>query len=70
MIVAHQKTEIRKIALGYDLKYKISNMRMETYLAPAYAQLKKRHPKLYYEEFIEELVKVRAQAREEARKRA
>lgn len=64
------KAEIGKIALGYDLKYKISNMRMETYLAPAYAQLKKRHPELHYEEFIEELVKVRAHAREEARKRA
>ena len=36
------KTEIRKIALGYDLKYKISNMRMETYLAPEYLQLRRK----------------------------
>jgi hypothetical protein len=60
------KTEIRKIALGYDLKYKISNMRMETYLAPEYAQLKQGHPELHYEEFIEEVVKVREQARGQA----
>jgi hypothetical protein len=60
------KAEITKIALGYDLKYKISNMRMETYLAPAYVQLKKVHPELHYEEFIEEVVKVRERARKRA----
>src|SRR5208282_2227444 len=50
------KTEIRKIALGYDLKYKINNMRMETYLAPEYVQLKKGHPELRFEEFIKEVI--------------
>jgi len=60
------KTEITKIALGYGLQYKISNMRMETYLAPEYGQLKKRHPELHYEEFIEELTKAREQARKGA----
>jgi hypothetical protein len=60
------KTEIRNIALGFDLKYKISNMRMETYLAPAYADLKRRHSELRFEEFISEIVQVR----EEGRKRA
>jgi len=57
------KTEIRKIALGYDLKYKISNMRMETYLAPEYLQMKRRYSELCFVEFIDELVKVRADAR-------
>jgi hypothetical protein len=57
------KTEIGKIALGYDLKYKISNMRMETYLAPEYLQLRRRHSELNFVEFIDELVKVRAEAR-------
>jgi len=60
------QTEIRKIALGYDLKYKISNMRMETYLAPAYVQLKRKYLELHYEEFIGKLVEVRAQARQRA----
>jgi|GEM_PF-6353475 len=64
------KAEIRKIALGYGLQYKVSNMRMETYLAPEYAQLKREHPKLRFEEFIQEVVEVREQAREQARKRA
>jgi hypothetical protein len=48
--------------LGYDLKYKISDMRMEAYLAPAYVHLKKRHSELRFEEFIGELAKVRRQA--------
>ncbi len=60
------KTEVRKIALGYDLKYKISNMRMETYLAPEYVQLKKGHPELRFEEFIKEVIEVREQARKRA----
>jgi len=60
------KTEVRKIALGYDLKYKISNMRMETYLAPEYAQLKRRHPELRFEEFIKEVIEDREQARKSA----
>jgi len=34
------KAEIRKIALGFELKYKISNMRMTTYIAPAYLELR------------------------------
>jgi hypothetical protein len=38
-------------------------MRMETYLAPEYVQLKKRHPELRFEEFIKEVVEVREQAR-------
>jgi CheY-like chemotaxis protein len=60
------KPEIRKIALGYELKYKISNMRMETYLAPAYVHLKKSHSELRFEEFIKEVVKVRKEERARA----
>jgi hypothetical protein len=60
------KTEIRKIALGCDLKYKISNMRMEAYLIPEYLQLRRRHSELHFVEFIDELVKVRAVARNNA----
>lgn len=57
------KTEIREKALGYPLKYRINNHLMKIYLAPAYLQLRQRYPGLRYEEFIEELVKVREQAR-------
>jgi hypothetical protein len=57
------KTEIREKALGYPLKYRSNNHLMKSYLAPAYLQLRQRHPELRYEEFIEELVKVREQAR-------
>jgi hypothetical protein len=64
------KVEIRKIALGYGLQYKISNMWMETYLAPEYAQLKRSRPELRFEELIQEVIQVREQAREQARKRA
>jgi len=64
------KAEIRKIALGYGLQYKISNMRMETYLAPEYARLKREHPEVHFEEFIKEVIEIREQAREQARKRA
>jgi CheY-like chemotaxis protein len=62
------KTEVRKIALGFDLKYKISNMRMETYIAPEYLQLRRRHSELHFVEFIDEVVKVRAEARTKAGK--
>jgi hypothetical protein len=57
------KTEIGKLALGYDLKYKINPHLMTTYLAPEYLQLRRRHSELHFVEFIEELVRVRAQAR-------
>ncbi|MGP8143061.1 MAG: hypothetical protein ACLQBU_14395 [Terriglobales bacterium] len=60
------KTEIGEIALGFDLKYKISNMRMATYLAPAYVQLKGRHSELRFEEFINEVIKIREQGRKKA----
>jgi hypothetical protein len=42
------KAEISEIALGFELKYKISNMRMKTYIAPAYGQLKRRHPEVNF----------------------
>jgi CheY-like chemotaxis protein len=60
------KTEVRKIALGFDLKYKISNMRMETYIAPEYLQLRRRHSELHFVEFMDEVVKVRADAQKGA----
>jgi len=50
--------------LGFDLKYKISNMRMEAYIAPEYLQLRRRHAELHFVEFIDEMVKVRAEARQ------
>jgi hypothetical protein len=57
------KTEIGKLALGYDLKHKINPYLMGTYLTPAYLQLRRRHSELHFVEFIEELVQVREQAR-------
>jgi len=60
------KAEIQEIALGFDPEYMFNEAWMEEYLAPKYAQLKRRHPELQYAEFIEELTK----AREQARKRA
>jgi hypothetical protein len=60
------KTEIRALALGYDLKYGINPHLMGTYLSPAYLQLRRRHSELRFVEFIEELVKVREQARSRA----
>ena len=60
------KAEIGDLALGYDLKYKINPHLMATYLTPAYLQLRRRHSELHFVEFIEELVKVRAQARKSA----
>jgi hypothetical protein len=60
------KTEIRELALGYDLKYGINPHLMGTYLTPAYLQLRRRHSELHFVEFIEELVRVREQARKRA----
>jgi hypothetical protein len=59
-------TEIRTLALGYDLKYKINPYLMGTYLTPAYLQLRRTHSELHFVEFIEELVSVREQARKRA----
>ncbi|MGA8736213.1 MAG: hypothetical protein WB558_20010 [Terriglobales bacterium] len=56
------KTEIGKLALGYNLKYKINPHLMWDYLTPAYLQLRRRHSALNFVQFIEELVKVREQA--------
>jgi predicted solute-binding protein len=61
------KTEIRELALGYDLKYGINPHLMGTYLTPAYFQLRQRHEELHFAEFIEEVVKVRAKARNRVR---
>jgi hypothetical protein len=60
------KTEIREVALGYGLEYRINPHLMGTYLTPAYLELRRRHSELRFVEFIEELVKVREQARERA----
>ncbi len=60
------KTEIRELALGYDLKYGINAHLMATYLTPAYVQLRRQHSELHFVEFIEELVRVREQARKGA----
>ena len=50
-------------SLGYDLKYKINPHLMWDYLTPAYLQLRRSHSELNFVQFIEELVKVREQAR-------
>jgi hypothetical protein len=60
------KIAIRQLALGYDLKYGINPHLMGTYLTPVYVQLRRRHSELHFVEFIEELVKVRAEARKRA----
>ena len=60
------KTEIRELALGYNLKYKINPHLMWDYLTPAYLQLRRRDSALNFVEFIEELVKVREQTRKRA----
>lgn len=57
------RSEIEKVALGYDLKYKITDELMGAYLTPAYLNLRRSHPGLCFVEFVDELVKVRAQER-------
>jgi hypothetical protein len=58
------QTEITQVALGYGLKYKISNYRMQSYLAPAYVVLQRRHPDLSFPAFINEVLRIRAEERE------
>jgi len=55
------QTEIQKIALGYGLEYKISNYRMQSYLAPAYVVLQRKHPGLSFQTFINEVLRIRAE---------
>ena len=57
------QTEIQKIALGYGLEYKISNYRMQSYLAPAYVVLQRKHPGLSFQTFINEVLRIRAKER-------
>ena len=57
------RSEIRTVALGYDLRYKITNDLMEEYLRPAYLELRRKHPDLNFVEFVDEVVKVRANER-------
>jgi hypothetical protein len=57
------RAEIRKVALGYGLEYKISDRRMKYYLGPAFACLRNMHPGLRYEEFIGELLRIRQEER-------
>ena len=64
MMESALRSEITKVALGYDLRFKITNDLMESYLTPTYFGLRKRFPELCFTEFVSELVKVRAQERE------
>ena len=64
MIESGLRSEIVRAALGYDLRFKITNELMETYLTPTYLDLRQRHPELCFTEFVEELVRVRAEERE------
>ena len=57
------RSEIAKVALGYDLRFKITNELMESYLTPTYFNLRKRFPELRFVEFVGELVEVRAEER-------
>ena len=57
------RNEIRTVALRYDLRYKITNDRMEEYLRPAYFELREKHPELNFMAFIDEVVKIRAEER-------
>jgi hypothetical protein len=57
------EAEIKKVALGYGLEYKITNRRMKHYLAPAFNCLRNMYPGLRYEEFIAELLRVRQEER-------
>ncbi len=61
---AELQTEITQVALGYGLEYKISNYRVQSYLAPAYAVLQRRHPDLSFQAFINEVLRVREEERE------
>jgi len=58
------RAEIEKVALGYDLRFKITNELMESYLTPSYFDLRRQYPGLCFVEFVSELVKVRADKRE------
>ena len=58
------QTEITQVALGYGLKYKISNYRVQSYLAPAYVVLQRRHPDLSFQAFINEVLRIREEERE------
>jgi len=64
MVESGLRSEIATVALAYDLRFKITNELMETYLSPTYFDLRQRHPELCFTEFVEELVKVRAEERE------
>ena len=59
----NMRAEIRRVALGYGLEYKISNRRMKHYLAPAFICMRNLHPELRFEDFIAELVRVRQEER-------
>jgi hypothetical protein len=58
------QTEITQVALGYGLEYKISNYRVQSYLAPAYVVLQRRHPDLSFPAFISEVLRIRAEERQ------
>ncbi len=58
------QTEIKQVALGYGLEYKVSNYRVQSYLAPAYTVLQSRHPDLSFPTFINEVLRIRAEERE------
>jgi len=58
------QTELQQVALGYGLEYKVSNYRVRSYLAPAYAVLQRRHPDLSFPTFISEVLRIRAEERE------
>ncbi len=42
MIKSGLNCEIARAALGYDLRFKITNELMETYLTPTYLELRQR----------------------------
>jgi len=63
------RAEIKQIALGYDLRYKITNDLMQEYLSPAYSDLRHKHPNLHFVEFVDELVKFRAEERRTQQKK-
>lgn len=58
------QTEITRVALGYGLEYKISNYRVQSYLAPAYRVLQRRHADLSFQTFINEVLRIRAEEKE------
>jgi hypothetical protein len=57
------KNEIKRIALGYPLELKISNVFMRVYLAPAYLRLRKKCPGVSFNDFIDEMIQARTEAR-------